>query len=141
MRRVHEVRCTVTKVAFVETKFVKKTEKPRVIHPASQTHSIPYRLPLCSRTYSPSPDQCLRLRGGFRCFFAHSSLSIHRLSRSRTLLQSRRPSVVSSAPPTPTGPTVLPLTVHRSSHPHLIRRSSVTKLPWHVRTPGLTPAF
>ena len=100
---MHESCCTMTTIAFVETKFVKITEKPRFIHPASKTRSIPYRLPLRSRTYSPSPDQYLRLRGGFRYFFAHSSVSIHRLSRFHTLLQSRKPSVVSSAPPTPTG--------------------------------------
>ena len=142
MRRVHESCCTMTTIAFVETKFVKKTVNPRFIHPVSKTRSIPHRLPLRSRTYSPSPDLYLRLQGGFRYFFAHSSVSIHRLSRSHTLLQSSRPSVVSSAPRTHTGLTVLPLTAHRSSRPHLIRRSSVAQLmSWDVRTPGLTLAF
>ena len=117
----------MTTIAFVETKFVKKTVNPRFIHPASKIRSIPHRLPLRSRTYPPSPVLYLRLQGGFRFFFAHSSLSIHRLSRSHTLLQSRRPSVVSSAPRTHTGPTVLPLTAHRASRPHLIRRSSVAQ--------------
>ena len=69
--------------------------------PGSGTRSIPHRLPSVSRTYLPSPNQSLWLRSGFRSFFAHSPPSIRCLFRSHTLLQSRRNSVVSSAPLTP----------------------------------------
>ena len=44
---------------------VKKTKKPRLIHPVSRNRSIPYRLPLCLRTYSPSPDQSFDSKVGF----------------------------------------------------------------------------
>ena len=76
---MHEFCCAMTKILFVEPKFVKQGSSAQ-----------PIRLPSLSRTHSSSPDQSLRLRGGFRCFFSHSSVEIHRLWRSHTPLHSNR---------------------------------------------------
>ena len=87
-------------------------------YPVSKTCPIPHRLPLRSRTYSPSPDH-ISLSDSEVGFAVSLLIARFRSTVSRDSIQSRRPSVVSSAPPTPTGPMVLPLTAHRSSHPHL----------------------
>jgi len=133
MRRVRLVPgCVMVKVVSVETHCLSR----------NQGSSTQYLETVRSNIASPHARECIhRLQISFLtrrwvsfCFFAHSSPSNHRLLKSHTLLQARRPSVVSSGsvPPTPTGPRA-------AAHgPSFVTRAPYSPLFRHVVVVGDT---